>query len=183
MGQGIPPCVKELLNESGYDNIISIEEMNETKLIEVEQYIERKLRENVNKLCCCSSEFYRENRPFEFLPGHKILIHFLSKTLRESHHENANENASKNASENVSNQDLDESREEYSTLLEELIRSSKYNSKQIPTQHRYTEVLKCVSTYIFMLAGKKCYELLCTNLPIPKTPSISEFLINIDSFF
>lgn len=137
--------------------------MNETRLLEMENFIECRLRENINKLQCCFSDFYRENRPFKFLPGHRLQIQVLSEKLREYR--------SNNVQISGQNPDL----EEYSVFLKELIASFKYNFGKIPTQHRYSEIIKYVSTYIFMLGGKKCYEILSSNLPIPKTPSISKF--------
>lgn len=146
--------------------------MNETRLLEIEDFIESRLRENINKLQCCFSDYYREKRPFKFLPGHRIQIQVLSEKLREYQ---SNKFLESSQSEHIPISGQNPNLEGYSVFLKELIASFKFNFEKIPTQHRYSEIIKYVSTYIFMLGGKKCYEILSSNLPIPTTPSISKF--------
>lgn len=157
--QTVPLCIKKILFESGYDSELCVENLDEGKLIEVEKFIENSRREILEKMTCCFSDVYRTKKPFRFVPGHTILILQLPKVIREY-------------KETVGNLGENQNLECASTLLNELILASKQNFKKPATHHRYSDIIKYFSTYIYMLCGKNCYEILSHNLPIPKTPSI-----------
>lgn len=165
MKQKLPPCIKRILIESGYDNEISIKSLDEGTIIEIEAFIEASRREILEGISCCFSNMYQTKQPFRFAPGHRSLILQLPNLLKRSE-------------ENVEYQTL----EYVSPILNELIQVSKRNFEKAPLQHRYSDIIKHFSTYIYMIGGKNCYEILCHNLPMPKTPSICKHTFGSNEF-
>lgn len=159
MQQTVPPCIKKILFESGYDSELCVKNLDEGKLIEVEKFIEDSRREILDEITCCFSDVYKKIKPFRFVPGHKILILELPNVIREN-------------KETVEHPSENQYLEYASTLLNELILASKQNFNKPATLHRYSDIIKYFSTYIYMLCGKNCYEILSHNLPIPKSSSI-----------
>ena len=65
-------CIKILLQNSGYDCELSFENMNDDRLCELENYVQKNLRNIVTELKCSHSEIYSNisKKDFHFLPGH-----------------------------------------------------------------------------------------------------------------
>lgn len=60
----IPPCLKVLLNATGYDSFASIIELNSEKICELEQYITS--NGIVGDLECCHSQAYKNKKKICF---------------------------------------------------------------------------------------------------------------------
>lgn len=77
-----PKCVKSLLSHAAYDTIASLANLDEAKIQKLEVF----LNENkgyINELKCCQSDYYKQLKVFEFLPGHKSLLLELPKQIKE----------------------------------------------------------------------------------------------------
>lgn len=72
-GEKFPECVKALMTAAGYDTLLSLLEINEEKVTEIETFITAQ-PEYVKRLKCCSSEYYKNLSTFRFIPGHRSTI-------------------------------------------------------------------------------------------------------------
>lgn len=79
----IPPCLKTILNASGYDCFASISELNEQKICELEQYITIHEHNVIANLTCCHSEKYKSQQRFIFLPGHRATLQILPDAVKK----------------------------------------------------------------------------------------------------
>lgn len=70
-------------------------------------------------------------------------------------------------------------------LLKEFIASSMNNFKKMPNSRRYSQVIQDFSTYIYILCGRYCYEVISKNLPLPQASTVRKhyFPSKIHSFF
>lgn len=60
----------------------------------------------------------------------------------------------------------------YSVMLREFIDSTDYNHDKPDEAHRYSERIKYVCIYLYILSGKLCYETLALNFDIPAASTI-----------
>lgn len=149
--------------------------MNNDRLLQLENYVEKHLSNTVMDLKCTHSETYSNilKEKFEFLPGHrKLVLNFKSLFLLTDtstmsklvmfpmHFENILEELKESAA--------------LSGLLKEIIESALKNYATAPNNHRYSEFIKYFATYSFLLSGRQSYELLCANLPFPSISTISK---------
>lgn len=65
----IPACMKRILTVSGYNSALSFKSIDESKVQELELYIEANHRKTADEF-----PEYAEIKPFQFLPGHRSLI-------------------------------------------------------------------------------------------------------------
>lgn len=68
-----PECVKSLLLAAGFDTLLSLGEVCESKITTAEQFLTEN-KHHIHKLDCCYSAEYKNLNEFHFLPGHKSLI-------------------------------------------------------------------------------------------------------------
>lgn len=172
IGVNIPTCVKVILIGCGYDNLLSIQNINEHLLNEIETYATDKLVDDIKRINCCHSSTYHSqfiNRTFGFVPGHRALILELGKCCSSS------EIIAKITEKTIN----DTSAPALSNLLAELVRTAHANFGQPIHLNRYSEMIKCFAMYIFMVCEKFCYEIICKNLPMPATSTVRECLLNI----
>lgn len=153
----IPTSIIDILIASGYDDHISLSGMDEHEIKTMESFV----NDNLLDL----SEQYSSCKPFVFLPGHKKLLIGIGKKAAMF----------KPPIERVKaiNKALNPSD---TTLMNELMKSSLNNSRLVPTSRRYTDIIKEFSSYIYMLAGKFAYEVLCANLPLPQNSTIRKYI-------
>lgn len=83
-----PSCLQLLLNETGYNTIASLNCIDETKILEIENYLTAN-KLIVNKLECCFSAEYKSLDEFHFIPGHKSIILSLRDDIKEMKELNA----------------------------------------------------------------------------------------------
>lgn len=156
IGEEIPRCVKSVLNLCGYTTVFSLVEISEIHVKEMELHM------NMKRIAihwqCNHSDYYENLEEFEFLPGHMTIILALPKyasayqqTLRTTFLE-------PNAS--------------FSFILNELIRTAEVNEHKDANHASYPKTVRFFSTYIFLLCGRACYEMLRANLPLPSTKTI-----------
>lgn len=148
-------CLKLILINSGYDNLASLNCINCDSLTKLEDDIEKN-RQIVENLTCDHKNIYLERDTFQFLPGHRaLLIEWCKNQLKDHQDDLFNKN-----------------HPAFSTILSEIIGSALNNYNKSANSHRYSEVLVDFSIYLYIMAGKACYETLSLNLPIPKAGTI-----------
>lgn len=73
-GENIPECVKFLLENAGYNRLLSLSVIDDSQLTEIESHLQSTRDMWVNELQCCNSNYYMQNPVFRFLPGHRTMI-------------------------------------------------------------------------------------------------------------
>lgn len=178
MGFEVPISLKYILLKCGYDSIISIRQICEERIEELQNFIERNKNEILfNEKCNMLDDIsaYQNQKTFKFLPGHKNILLDLPKHIQMTQ--------SKNALESVLLQDVAcDDEDEYSLILRELIKSAKRNQNKSKHAFNYNNTIKYFSTYIFLLCGRTCYETLCKNLPIPSTKTVCKNIFALVDF-
>lgn len=150
----IPNETKGILTACGYDNIISLSELDIEEISVIENYANQAGKMN-SKLQCVLKR--SDSEIFSFLPGHKKVLLVLSQKAKEY------KNKSKCKQWDLSNATF---------IMRELINSMSENSNTPANGHRYSEAIQWFATYIYMMCGKAAYEVLCNNLPLPKDSTI-----------
>lgn len=164
-------CLKHVLCQFGYDNVASLKCLTETNIIALEQEIDRnrKMIEGL-KLKCNHIQNYKVQEPFRFLPGHKQLLLDWCKCLGKC----------------ITSEPSEEKFAEHSSfqpILREMILSSISNYNKAPNIRRFSTVLMEFSTYLYILAGRQCYEVLASNLPLPKAGTVGKFQLYLDLYY
>lgn len=133
--------------------------MTEANLIDLENYISenKSIVENINAECLHIKN-YQDGKKFKFLPGHKTIILNLSQGI--------------NRDINLSTNSIMIENPAFSPLLRSLIKTALNNYEKIPTQKIYPDLLKDFSIYLYIMAGKACYEVIAANLPLPSAGTI-----------
>lgn len=121
-----------------------------------------KNRQVIQKLDCKHASNYASQEKFHFLLGHRSLILKWSGELMEKN-ENLNETIQLN-------------NPCFSPILVELIRSALTNRDKTPNARRFSDILMQFSVYLYIMAGKSCYEIISSNLPIPKSYTIMKHI-------
>lgn len=149
----LPTYLIELLKRCGFDTISSIKNMNEHYVNEMESLI------NANRFLIEGIDLpisYLKMEKFKFLPGHRILL-LKSPSLIQI--EETNESKS----------DI------LSHLMQLLLNCAKENYGKDPNRKRYHEIVRDFSVYVFLTAGRMCYETISSNLPIPHISTIRKY--------
>lgn len=152
----VPEIIKSILNASGYDNILSLTDINEEEINVIEQFAYQNLKHLI--------EPQFDSNPFKFLPGHRKLILALGKKAEKYEPPNTRPNNSEYSLEHAT------------TVMKELIKSMQENANVTSTRRRYSEIIKHLASYIYIVGGKAAYEVLCNNLPLPQVPTVCKLL-------
>lgn len=152
MNYQIPEILVNILKLAGYDNIISIEHINDHAIEELEEF----MSQNVNL-------FQSYPNCSKILPGHKAILRALPKYAADFKKKLKSSNESSNLF-------------SFSFIMEELIKTAKVNCEKTPNNNKYSEKLRSFAIYIYIMCGKACYEILSHNLPLPKPATIRKFI-------
>lgn len=161
-------CLKLILIRFGYDSLASLKCINGDLLSELEKEVEKD-RNFLQSLPCDHKNIYLENRSFQLLPGHRALVLDWCQ----------------NQIKTVSIETFNGKHPAFPPILSEIIGNALSNYKKPPKTHRYSEVLFNFSIYLFIMAGKACYETISVNLGLPKAGTICKFIsyIHVCSVF
>lgn len=151
------------MKASGYNNNIALKGLNEEKIISLEKYVAKNLKHLIQNTVYADFEM----GDFSFLPGHTTLLLALPDYVKRFEMNNTK---------NCSSSNINLDRFPLSFLMKELIRNGIDNSSKDLTRdlrHRkFSPVIQSFATYVYMLCGKACYEILSQNLPIPQANTI-----------
>lgn len=174
LGESLPPELSKILVESGYDTLLSLQNLDSEAICDIEHFVntDRSITKHTS---------YENQGHFRLKPGHRLFLMQLAEKIR-----------SKNLVENIHIAEKNQS-PVYSYILKKLIATAQANSAKDPKRYRYSEELRYFATYIYIMCGKSCYEVLSANLPLPKVTSVCMcsfqiflneiFIRKISSFF
>lgn len=145
----------------GYDSLFSLREINESKIDKIENHITVNHMETIKTFNCCHSNYYKNLTTFRFLPGHASIISALPKYIENYKIAYQSSNFELNG--------------RYSFILEEMVRTAESNLFKDSNHATYSDTIRYFATYIFLLCGRSCYEMLRANLPLPSTKTICEY--------
>lgn len=171
--EDLPPCIVKILEETGFNNSVCINTIGQVELDSIEKYVNDSLRHVVDGFDCCHSEAYQNQKVFRFLPGHRALILNLKNYLDKIRLLKSSSNSVNNTMRHYN---------EFTFVLKTMIETAERNAGKVPTQYRYSEIIRYFAIYIYMTCGKLCYETLSKNLPLPQPSSICEFFLNKNYF-
>ena len=60
----------------------------------------------------------------------------------------------------------------FSVILKELILTAIHNGNLSKNNAEYSDIIRYFSTYIYLIGGRSCYEVLSQNLPLPSRSTI-----------
>lgn len=142
----IPDYIVKVLIETGFDNAISISELNNDDIKIIEEFVETNLKHIVEK-----SGIYDLKEKFVFLPGHRKLILSLPKRLEEfENNKKKRKGKSETEQENVTTEEIElltesEINDLKDKLLSKLTKSAKnYGLKEFTEE----EVHSSIDVYI-----------------------------------
>lgn len=163
IGEEVPRCIKHILEVCGYSTIFSLIEIKEQQLNEIENFIKTH-KQNIASIECNHSEYYRSIEEFKLLPGHSTMILALSKYALEYQEKTKSCQSSRQ-------------NDSFPFVLNELIKTAEQNLFRDPNHAQYPDTVRFFATYIFLLCGRSCYEMLRANLPLPSTKTICKLIL------
>lgn len=167
INEPLPECVEKILSWCAYDTIASLRNISCESISQIQRQVNVYFRSNIQELTCCYSNVYKNQSEFELLPGHRDLILALPKYLSASITGNIQHNSTQNPT--------------FSTVLNSMIETALQNANKSKHGARYDDIIRFFSTYIFLLCGRSCYEVLNHNLPLPSTRTICKYQIYFHS--
>lgn len=184
IGENVPMCIKKILFSCGYDTLLSLQNISMETVERIEKHVNKHLRNIAQELDCCHKEFYMEQTVFKFLPGHCDLLITLSRVLSTSAQDPAYLDSVKNIVQDIEDEPKYESfhftkaiqnHSSLSVILKELIMTALRNGVKGNQNSQYTDVIRYFATYIYIIGGRSCYEVLYKNLPLPSISTVCEF--------
>lgn len=142
----------------GFDSLFSLSELNESYIEKIESHINAEEMEAIQSIDCCYADYYKNLHTFKFLPGHAAVILSIPKYVEEF--------------KNAHKPSAWEPNGRFPFILEEMIRTAESNLFKDINHAAYSENIRYFATYIFLLCGRSCYEMLRANLPLPSTKTI-----------
>lgn len=156
LGYKLPENVKGILIKNQFDNEISLAELNDGIISELEALSNDK-----------------------FLLGHRGLLLGLPKKIAAFTKRNE-EFIEENVEENVNTDILNSPH--VSFIMKQLVKCALQNANVEPKQRRYTDAIRNFGIYPYVMCGKASYEVLCNNIPLPKPTTIRTFILFVKSF-
>lgn len=137
--------------------------LTELTLNELEKGISKNgtIFENFSTRCVHAANYVNMNQNFAFIPGHRILLLNFSQ---RPHQTDSNEAYNHPA---------------FPILLQYLIKTALNNHEKSASNARYPELLMDFAIYIYIMAGKSCYEIIAANLPLPSAVTVGKFIVFI----
>lgn len=159
LGESVPVCIKNVLIFRGYNTLLSLRSISAESIVRIENYMNENVGDIIQRLDCCYNDSYKEQKTFKFLPGHYDFLLILPKYINDER------------------QSLKQSVENnlgFPVIMEELIYTSLGNKTVDKHSAQYSDVDRNFATYIFILCGRSCYEVLYKNFPLPSISTIRE---------
>lgn len=153
--ENFPSELSQILVGSGYDTLLSMQSLDLEAICEIESFV------NTDRSIIKGTS-YENQEYFRLKPGHRRFLIQLAEKIRDK---------------NICITDKHHS-SDFSYVLKRLIETAEANSHKHPKQCRYSEEIRYFATYIYLMCGKNCYEVLSANLPLPKANTICKYLNN-----
>lgn len=166
MGEIIPICIKTILSSCGYNTFSSLKNIS---LQRIENHVNEHCHSVVHDFDCCYHEYYKSQKVFKFLPGHCDLLVTVSKSMNQHTQADSGESL-----ESANLARIIEKTSGFSVILKELILTAIHNEKLNKNNAEYSDIIRHFATYIYIIGGRSCYEVLYQNLPLPSRSTICE---------
>lgn len=156
IGETVPSCLKKLLIVCGYDTFSSITGIQNESILSIEKIVNDNFHSTVQSFDCSHADYYKNQAEFKFLPGHTDFLRGISKykfTVQES---------------------VVQSATEFQPILQAMIDNLHHSAGK--HRAKYSDLIRYFATYVFLKAGRSCYEFLQCNLPLPSTKTIRKYL-------
>lgn len=155
IGESVPNCLKQFLSVCAYDSLYSIQNINLESIRDIENHMNTCL-ESVHNLDCCHSNAYKTQTTFKLLPGHKDFLLSMSTYKTFGSHLNSEQPPN-------------------FPVLDAMIRNSFQNAACHKNHATYDDLIRYFATYVFLMAGRSCYEFLRANLGLPSTKTVCKY--------
>lgn len=144
--------------KSGFESPNYLRNITDAQLNQLENFINEDgtIFNNLN-IDCPHIGIYLNQQNFKFLPGHRFHILNWSENCKDN---------------SVSNENIAIEHPAFSPILREMIRTALLNYEKLPTNNRFPELLMNFSIYLYIMAGRACYEIISANLPLPKAGTV-----------
>lgn len=169
--------------------MLSLQNISLETVKRIEKHVNEHLCNIAKELDCCHKDYYMVQREFKFLPGHCDFLIALSRMLSKSKCNQEQDSVYQLDSGNNKEQD-NENEPKYepfhftkaiknhpslSVILKELIVTALRNGVKANQNSQYTDVVRYFATYIYIVGGRSCYEVLYKNLPLPSVSTACKF--------
>lgn len=154
LGEELPKFVVDVLKTCAFTNITSLKEINSEIVNEIEEFCNENQELLSNSMI---GTVYEHMKPFKFLPGHRLLILKLPKYCEDFSTETPSDDLPSD-----------------STAMRALKENARVNLSRAESGKRYNMISKTYAIYLYLMAGKACYESICANLPLPKADTVCE---------
>lgn len=162
-------CLKDILIKCGYDNAHSLICLNENRLNQLEDNVDLNRSLIPMHLKCNHIEIYAEQVKFKLLLGHRAMLLQWSENLLQGQR-NQTFGTTPDSSFRTNSA-------AFSPITQQIVLTALSNYNKLPNGRRFSDLLTNFSIYIYIMAGKACYEILAANLPLPTAGSISKFIV------
>lgn len=156
IGETVPNCLKKVLTVCGYDTFSSITGIQNESILDIETIVNNNFRATIQSFDCSHSDYYKNQAEFKFLPGHSDFLRGISKykftTVQNS---------------------VDQSVTEFQPILQGMLDNLHQSTGK--NWAKYSNLIKYFATYVFLKAGRSCYEFLQSNLPLPSSKTICKY--------
>lgn len=173
IGETLPECIKLFLSLCGYDTLTSLSYFSRECLTDIETHISKNL-DQIQLLDCCHAEIYKaQNHGFSLIPGHRDLVLAVSEQI--SIHLATQKNQHKTSCNNLN--EVIQRHASLSVIMKELVKTSLQNAELSKNNAEYSDNIRFFATYVFILCGRSCYEVLRKNLSLPSVSTVCKYSI------
>lgn len=158
LGENIPSDIRLILEKSGFDTILSLQNIKESDITDIEAYVN-------TDLSILRETTYKNEARFKFRPGHKTFLVALPHRINVSLEK-------KQQSELSQQSEVSTECEKYTYVFRDLLSVANQNSGRAPNGVRYSVCSRGFSTQFYINAGKKSYETLAANMPMPAASTV-----------
>lgn len=60
-------------------------------------------------------------------------------------------------------------------ILKEMIKTALRNAEYVKNHAQYSDIIRYFATYIYIIGGRSCYEVLYENLPLPSVSTVCKY--------
>lgn len=186
IGENIPMCIQKILLccgvtlLCGYDTMLSLQSISVETVNRIEKHVNEH-RNIIQDINCCHETFYKQQTVFKFLPGHCDLLITLSSALSKTRSKidfnsgTQNESKCESVNQAFNFAQAVEHHPNLSVILKEMIKTALRNAKYVKNSAQYTNIIRYFATYIYIIGGRSCYEVLYKNLPLPSVSTVCKF--------
>lgn len=166
IGEPIPKCIKKILSLCGYDTMLYLGNISAESLSQIESNINIYHRDIMQNFECSHADLYKNQDVFHLLPGHSDLLIAISNCIKKNGFESKCHTKYELLIEEIKENSA------LSVIMKELTKTALRNENVEKHNAQYSDIMRYFATYIFLLCGRSCYEVLYKNLPLPSISTV-----------